>query len=61
MDMCADVLYLTNHYSNQPYVADHAGLGTARSHGVVLIPVDGPTILINDVPWKSFTFTFRIR
>jgi Xaa-Pro aminopeptidase len=52
MDMCADVLYLTNHYSNQPYVADHAGLGTARSHGVVLIPVDGPTILINDVPWS---------
>jgi Xaa-Pro aminopeptidase len=51
MDMCADVLYLTNHYSNQPYVADHAGLGTARSHGVVLLPVDGPTVLINDVPW----------
>ncbi len=51
MDMSADVLYLTNHYSNQPYVADHAGLGTARSHGVAIISVDGPTILIDDVPW----------
>jgi Xaa-Pro aminopeptidase len=51
MDMSADVLYLTNHYSNQPYVADHVGLGNARSHGVVVLPVDGPTVLINDVPW----------
>lgn len=51
MDMSADVLYLANYYSNQPYVADHAGIGTARSHGVVVLPVDGPTVVIADVPW----------
>jgi Xaa-Pro aminopeptidase len=51
VDMCADVLYLTNHYSQQPYVADHVGIGTARSHGVVVLPVEGPSILIVDIPW----------
>jgi Xaa-Pro aminopeptidase len=50
-DMCADVLYLTNHYSQQPYVADHVGIGNARSHGVVVLPVEGPTILVVDIPW----------
>jgi Xaa-Pro aminopeptidase len=51
VDMCADVLYLTNHYSQQPYVADHVGIGTARSHGVVVLPVEGPSVLIVDIPW----------
>lgn len=51
VDMCADVLYLTNHYSQQPYVADHVGVGSARSHGVVILPVEGPTILVLDIPW----------
>jgi ectoine hydrolase len=54
VDMHADVLYLTNHYSQQPYVADHAGVGSARSHGVVVLPVDGPTILMVDIPhWRK--------
>jgi hypothetical protein len=30
MDMSADVLYLTNHYSQQPYMGDEAGIGSAR-------------------------------
>jgi Xaa-Pro aminopeptidase len=51
VDMSADVLYLTNHYSQQPYVADHAGIGTARSHGAVVLPVEGPCVLIVDIPW----------
>lgn len=51
MDMSADVLYLANHYSQQPYVADHVGIGTARSHGVLILPVDGPSVLVVDVPW----------
>ena len=55
-DMCADVLYLTNHYSNQPYMPDHSGVGNARSHGVVVLPVDGDMILINDVPWQQDSF-----
>ena len=51
MDMSADVLYLTNHYSQQPYMGDEAGVGTARSHGVVIIPADGPTTVVVDIPW----------
>jgi Xaa-Pro aminopeptidase len=51
VDMSADVLYLTNHYSQQPYVADHVGIGTARSHGVLILPVEGRAVLVVDIPW----------
>jgi Xaa-Pro aminopeptidase len=51
MDMSADVLYLANHYSQQPYIGDEAGIGSARAHGVVVLPVDGPTTVVVDVPW----------
>ena len=51
MDMSADVLYLTNHYSQQPYMGDEAGIGSARSHGVCVLPVDGPSTLVVDIPW----------
>jgi Xaa-Pro aminopeptidase len=51
VDMCADVLYLTNHYSQQPYAGDEAGIGKGRSHGVVVIPVEGPTYLIADTSY----------
>ena len=51
MDMSADVLYLTNHYSQQPYMGDDAGVGTARSHGVAIIPADGPATVVVDIPW----------
>jgi hypothetical protein len=51
MDMSADVLYLSNHYSQQPYMGDEAGIGSARSHGVVVLPVDGPSTVVVDVPW----------
>jgi ectoine hydrolase len=51
VDMSADVVYLANHYSQQPYMADHAGIGRARSHGVLVLPVVGPSILVIDVPW----------
>jgi Xaa-Pro aminopeptidase len=51
VDMHADVLYLTNHYSQQPYMGDEAGVGTARSHGAVILPVNGPATVVVDVPW----------
>ena len=51
VDMYADVLYLTGHYSQQPYVGDEAGVGTARSHGVCIVPADGPVTVMVDVPW----------
>jgi Xaa-Pro aminopeptidase len=51
MDMSADVLWLSGHYSQQPYMGDEAGVGTARSHGVVVLPVEGPTTVVVDIPW----------
>ncbi len=51
MDMSADVLYLTNHYSQQPYMGDEAGIGSARSHGVCILPVGGPSTVVVDIPW----------
>ena len=51
MDMSADVLYLTNHYSQQPYMGDEAGIGSARSHGVCILPVEGPSTVVVDIPW----------
>jgi Xaa-Pro aminopeptidase len=51
VDMHADVLYLTNHYSQQPYMGDEAGVGSARAHGACILPVDGPTTVVVDVPW----------
>ena len=51
MDMSADVLYCRNHYSQQPYMGDEAGIGSARSHGVCVIPVEGPTSVTVDIPW----------
>jgi Xaa-Pro aminopeptidase len=49
MDMNADVLYLTNHYSQYAFVGEEAGVGSGRAHAAVLLPVDGPTSLVTDV------------
>lgn len=51
VDMSADVAYLANHYSQQPYMTDYVGIGSGRSHGVVVIPVNGPSIVVMDIPW----------
>lgn len=51
VDMSADVFYLSNHYSQQPYMSDHVGIGRARSHGVLIVPVAGPSTLVVDIPW----------
>jgi Xaa-Pro aminopeptidase len=51
MDMSQDVLYLTGHYSQQPYMGDEAGIGTARSHGVCILPANGMVTLVVDIPW----------
>lgn len=51
MDMAADVLYLCGHYSQQPYMGDESGIGSARSHGVCILPVDGGTTVVVDIPW----------
>lgn len=51
VDMHAEVFYLTNHYAPHPYFGDHQELGTARSHAALVLPVDGPAILVVDGPW----------
>jgi Xaa-Pro dipeptidase len=51
IDMSADVVYLANHYSQQPYMTDHTGIGRARSHGVLIITASGRSTLVVDVPW----------
>jgi Xaa-Pro aminopeptidase len=51
MDMSAEVLYLCNHYSQQPYMGDEAGIGSARSHGVCILPIEGGTTVVVDIPW----------
>jgi Xaa-Pro aminopeptidase len=51
VDMSADVAYLANHYSQQPYMTDYVGIGSGRSHGVVVLPVSGPSIVVMDIPW----------
>lgn len=50
-DQFQDALYLTNHYSQQPAMGDEAGVGTARSHAAVVLPVDGPSSVVVDIPW----------
>lgn len=50
LDRYGDVLYLTNHYTQFPYIPDLAGQWTARAHAFLVLPVDGAPILIRDVP-----------
>jgi Xaa-Pro aminopeptidase len=51
VDMCADVLYLTNHYSQMPAAADDAPMGRARAHAACFVEPDGHTDLVVDIPW----------
>jgi Xaa-Pro aminopeptidase len=51
LDQFQDALYLTNHYSQQPAMGDETGIGSARSHAAVVVPVDGPSSVVVDVPW----------
>jgi Xaa-Pro aminopeptidase len=51
VDQFQDALYLTNHYSQQPAMGDETGIGSARAHAAVVVPVDGPSTVVVDVPW----------
>jgi Xaa-Pro aminopeptidase len=51
IDMAADVLYLTNHYSQQPYMGDVPGLWSGRSHAALIVPVGAPSVLCVDFDW----------
>lgn len=52
-DHYADVAYLTGFYQHQPFVPDVAGQWRAQGHAAVVLPVEGPALLLTgDVPAK---------
>ena len=50
LDRYADVSYLSNHYTQFPFIPDYPGAWTARGHTFVVLPVGGRPHLIIDVP-----------
>jgi Xaa-Pro aminopeptidase len=53
VDRYADVLYLTNHYSQFPHVYDLPPNWAGRSQAAVLVTRDGETVLFSDMPdWR---------
>jgi Xaa-Pro aminopeptidase len=63
VDQAADLVYLANFYTQQPFIADHVGIGSARCHGALVLPVNGPSILVIDIPWwrKDLTVADDVR
>jgi Xaa-Pro aminopeptidase len=51
LDMGADVLWLTNHYTPQPYSGDELGASVGAAHTAVVVAPDGGVTLIVDGPW----------
>jgi Xaa-Pro aminopeptidase len=51
LDMGADVLWLTNHYTPQPYSGDELGASVGAAHAAVVVSPGGGVTLIVDAPW----------
>lgn len=52
-DSFADVLYLANHYSPFPLVADVPPHWSGRAHSAVLLPADGePSLIVDHPDWR---------
>jgi Xaa-Pro aminopeptidase len=52
-DAYADVIYLSNHYSPFPLVADLPPYWVGKAHSVIVLPTDGEPTLIVDLPdWR---------
>jgi Xaa-Pro aminopeptidase len=52
-DAYADVMYLSNHYSPFPVVADLPPYWVGKAHSAVVLPTDGEPTLIVDLPdWR---------
>ncbi|NUP79603.1 MAG: aminopeptidase P family protein [Nonomuraea sp.] len=45
-DHYADVAYLTGFYQHQPFVPDVAGQWRAQGHAAVVLPLEGPALLL---------------
>lgn len=53
IDTVADVLYLANHSSPFPCIADIPGHWRGRAHSAVVLPTDGEPALVVDLPdWR---------
>ena len=53
VDSYADVLYLANHYSQFPLIADIPPHWVGRSHTAMILPVSGDPTLVVDMPdWR---------
>ncbi|HEX7301006.1 MAG TPA: Xaa-Pro peptidase family protein [Solirubrobacteraceae bacterium] len=53
VDTCADVLYLANHVSPFPLIADIPGHWIGRAHAAVVLPSEGEPTLVVDLPdWR---------
>lgn len=50
LDRYADVSYLTNHYTQFPFIPDYLGAWTARAHTFLVLPSTGKPRLVIDVP-----------
>jgi Xaa-Pro aminopeptidase len=51
LDMGADVLWLTNHYTPQPYSGDELGASVGAAHAAAVLAPDGRLTLVVDGPW----------
>jgi Xaa-Pro aminopeptidase len=52
-DSYADVLYLTNQYSQFPLIGDVPRYWSGRSHSAVVLPPAGPPVLVTEQPdWR---------
>jgi Xaa-Pro aminopeptidase len=53
-DRHGDLWYLTGHYQAYPYLHDRPPLWSGRSHALLVLPVDGPSVLICSAPeWED--------
>jgi Xaa-Pro aminopeptidase len=49
-DRHGDLWYLTGHYQAYPYLHDRPPLWSGRSHAVLVLPVEGPSVLVCSAP-----------
>ncbi len=49
VDRYGDVMYLSNFYTAFPFIPDRQPDWSARAHAFVLLPFDGPAVLVCDV------------
>jgi Xaa-Pro dipeptidase len=49
-DRHGDLWYLTGHYQAYPYLHDRVPLWSGRSHAVLVLPVEGPSVLVCSAP-----------